>query len=152
MKGRLREAMPDIPLHTLKEQRETHETQDMESSDGQEDTHETNQLDPICELEDRGGATAVSDNYETDATFQCEAIGNNIVKQQSRISQLKDVFQRARFRFKKGNIYNTADGILDITAIEEHDVRYGDDVESDGEHEGEFREEIPLVKTGMNSL
>ena len=152
MKGRLKVAMPDVPLQVLREQRETHETQDIESNDGQEHIYENNQVDPNCELEDRGGAAAVNDNDENDATFQCEAEGNDIVKPQSRITQLKHVFKRARFGLKRSNIYNTANGTLDITAEEEHGVRYGDNVESDGENEGEFREEIPLVKTRMNSL
>ena len=46
MKVRLHEAMPDVPLHELREQREIHENQEIESNDDQEQMHNNPEIEP----------------------------------------------------------------------------------------------------------
>ena len=75
MKVRLQEAMPDVPLQELREQREIHENDRIESDDEQEQINENQEAEPNDDDEhncNEGGAVGgVEFQYdkEHDVTF-----------------------------------------------------------------------------------
>ena len=87
MKGRLQKAMPDVPLQNLREQREIHENDRIESGDEQEEIHENQGQelnDGQKQIHENQGNDQDSDemgaastnigvqyNEENDVTFQC---------------------------------------------------------------------------------
>ena len=60
MKGHLQEAMPDVPLHELREQREIHGNHEIESNDEQEERYENPEIEPGDEQEQ------IEENNEVD--------------------------------------------------------------------------------------
>ena len=155
MKGRLKDAMPNIPIQEVKEQREN---QVMESNDRPEQMEENNEEEPNDEQEynenSHAGTNAdidVRHNSDNGATFQHKAM-NNVSAIRNRISQfkrLKHMFKRPRFGVK---VFNLEDRVSDVTIDEEHDIRYGDDVNSESDSEGDYQDWIPLVRPKYNVL
>ena len=175
MKVRLQEAMPDIPLHELREQREIHDNQEIEPNDEQEQSHDNKEIGPDEEqeeiyenLEDElinedtgpengqetnesGAATDIEVQYdeENNATFQSNITRTIDTMVQNRFSPFKDlkkIFKRSRSGLRRCNVNHRADGTLDISVEDKYDVQHGGDVASESDSEGDYQEGIPLVR------
>ena len=134
MKGRLQKAMPDVPLNKLRDPTEIHENGGID-----QDTTAVN--------------VNVQNNEENDVTFQCHEASNNVATKSkvSLLKRLQNLFERPWFGFKRSNVNNRAlDASIEVDA--EGNTRYGDNVDSDSENEGDFPEEIPLVGTRQNDM
>ena len=64
MKVRLREAMPDVPLHKLREQREMYEDQEIEPGDEQEQMHDNPEIEPNDEQQQMHGNQEIGPDDE----------------------------------------------------------------------------------------
>ena len=71
MKGYLQNAMPDVPLHELREQREIHDNQEIEPDDEQEQIEENKEVDEDeysdkdQDIDDDGAARFYEENNVT---------------------------------------------------------------------------------------
>ena len=128
MKERLQEAMPDVTLHELREQREIHENQDVEADDEQELMHENQDIGQDIDM------------IGTATNIRVQQCGISLLK------CLKNIFKRSRFGLQMCNVNNV---ISDATMGEEPESSacYGNNVDSDSENEGNFQEGLPLVRT-----
>ena len=70
MKARLREAMPDIPLHELREQREMRENQEIEPNDDQEQMHDNPEIEPNDEQEQMHDNQEIGPDDEQEPVYE----------------------------------------------------------------------------------
>ena len=175
MKVRLQEAMPDVPLHELREQREMYEKQEIEPNDDQEQMHNNPEVGPDDEQEqiyenhegeldneDKGpengretheaGAAAdieVQYDEENDVTFQSNITGTKATIAESGFSGiklLKNIFKRSRSGLRRCNVNHGGDGTKDVTVEDEYDVQHGGDIASESDSEGDYQEGLPLIR------
>ena len=175
MKVQLQKAMPDVPLHELREQREMHENQEIEPDDEQEQMHDNQEIGPDdeqeqiyenhegelnnedkgpengCKTHEAGAATDIEVQYdeENNATFQSNITRTIDTMVQNRFSPFKDlkkIFKRSSSGLRRCNVNRRADGTLDVSVEDEYDVQHGGDVASESDSEEDYQEGIPLVR------
>ena len=171
MKVRLQEAMPEDPLHKIREQRELQENQGLELNDEQvnlnqevesegeqEQIHENYEMDFNDETNDsqsvnvEGAAADIEVQYddENDVTFTTETNDTEIESRFSRFKGLTNKFKRQLFGLRRCKVNRLTDGTLDVTVHEEYNVQHGNDADSESDSEGDYSEGIPLVRFRHN--